>query len=74
MLQLNPPLPVMTPKGPAIAHFIIDYGPEHHLNWVVFQENGECWTYQNPYIRAQKNISQDRFVVSDISVPEGSTD
>jgi len=29
MIQLNNPLPVITPKGPAIAHFLIDDGLEH---------------------------------------------
>ena len=31
ILQLNPPLPLETPKGKAWAHFIIDYGLEHDL-------------------------------------------
>jgi hypothetical protein len=26
--QLNPPIPLMTMKGRAVAHFIIDYGME----------------------------------------------
>ncbi len=61
MIQLNPPLPVITPKGPALAHFLIDYGPEHSILWVCFQdEGGECWTWRNPDIRAQKNITMGR--------------
>ncbi len=28
--QLNPPLPLMTPKGKAWAHLVIDYGPDIH--------------------------------------------
>ena len=40
---------------------VIDYGPEHNLFWVVFLDaNGECWTYANPDIRAQKNITLKR--------------
>lgn len=65
MIQLNPPLPLETPRGPALAHFLIDEGPESNLKWVVFQdETGECWTYQNPFIRAQKNITQTRLCIS----------
>lgn len=65
--HINPAIPVETPKGPGLAHFLIDYGPEHHLHWVVFlDESGECWTYQNPYIRARTNITQNRPVVSEI--------
>lgn len=61
ILQLNPPLPVLTPKGSGIAHLVIDYGVEHNLHWVVFIDaTGECWTYTNPDIRAQKNVTLGR--------------
>lgn len=61
ILQLNPPLPVVTPKGRGVAHFVIDYGYEHDLMWVVFiDETRECWTYSNLHIRADQNITGDR--------------
>jgi hypothetical protein len=60
MLQLDPPLPVITPKGSGIAHVLIDYGPEHDLIWVVFQENGECWSWRNQEVRADENITFGR--------------
>ena len=61
MLRIDPPLPFLTPKGKAMAHFIIDYGPEHHLLWVCFQdETGECWTWANPEIKLQLNSSMLR--------------
>jgi len=60
MLQLNPPLPVITPDGKALAHVLIDYGPEHDLLWVCFQEDGECWTWRNQDIRAERNITYGR--------------
>jgi hypothetical protein len=61
MIQLNPPLPVDTPKGSALAHVLIDYGPEHNLMWVCFVDStGECWTWPNNQIRAQKNITLGR--------------
>ena len=61
ILQLNPPLPVKTPKGKGIAHFLIDYGPESHLLWTVFvTETGECWTFSNPEIRAESNPTLGR--------------
>jgi len=28
IVQLNPPVPVLTPKGSGITHLVIDYGPE----------------------------------------------
>jgi hypothetical protein len=65
ILQLDPPLPVITPKGDGYAHLLIDYGPEYHLHWVCFlDDSGECWTYNNTQIRAQKNVTLGRTFVS----------
>lgn len=58
MTQLNPPIPLDTPKGPAYAHFAIDYGQEHYLLFVCFiNDTGECWIYPNRDVRLQKNTS-----------------
>lgn len=59
--QLNPAIPMNTPKGLGICHFVIDYGPESDLYWVVFiDETGELWTFNNKEIRGQKNITLGR--------------
>lgn len=59
--QLNPPLPLTTPQGKAWAHFVIDYGQEHDLFWICFQdESGECWTWSNRDIRIQSNATLRR--------------
>ena len=61
IVRIDPPLPLITPKGKALAHFLIDYGIEHDLFWVCFQnETGECWTWNNKDIRADKNITVGR--------------
>jgi len=61
ILQLNPPLPVVTPYGDGYAHFMIDYGQEHHILWVVAQDStGEFWTWENPKIRMQNNVTMNR--------------
>jgi hypothetical protein len=60
ILQLNPPLLVVTPKGKAFAHVLIDYGPDYDLLWVCFENNGECWTWRNQEIRADNNITFGR--------------
>ncbi|TCV94111.1 hypothetical protein EC912_104308 [Luteibacter rhizovicinus] len=61
MLQLNPPLPMNTPKGEGFAHFLLDYGPESDLYWTVFiTETGEIWTFSNREVRASKNITLGR--------------
>lgn len=66
MLQLNPPLPLKTPKGDGLAHFVIDYGPEHDLVWVVFiDRTGECWSFSNSSVRAVKNITMGRTLDND---------
>jgi hypothetical protein len=61
ILQLNPPIPLNTPKGPGLAWLVIDYGAEHNLMWTVaIDETGEIWTFANPEVRAQKNITLGR--------------
>lgn len=63
MTQLNPPIPMSTPKGEGLAWFMIDYGAEHNLMWVVaINETREIWTFQNPEVRATKNITMGRKV------------
>ena len=59
--QLNPPLPLHTSKGPGMAHFVIDYGPETDLLWVVFMDkDGSCWSVPNPEVRMHFNWSMGR--------------
>ena len=61
--QLNPPLPMSCPKGEGFAHFLINYGPESDLYWVVFiTATGEVWTCANKHVRASKNITLGRLL------------
>jgi hypothetical protein len=63
LTQLNPPLPLLTPKGKAWAHLVIDYGPEADLLWVCFQdEDGACWTWSNRDVRIQPNATLRRVI------------
>jgi hypothetical protein len=67
--RVDPPIPLMTPKGRGVAHFLIDYGMENDLMWVVFQDDtGECWTWENSQIRARVNKTIGREKVSTIDV------
>jgi hypothetical protein len=67
--RVDPPIPLMTPKGRGVAHFLIDYGMENDLMWVVFQDDtGECWTWENAQIRARVNKTMGREKVSKIDV------
>jgi hypothetical protein len=61
MLQLSPVLEVDTTKGRGHAEFVIDYGPEADLLWVVvMRDTGEIWTLRNADIRATANVSIGR--------------
>lgn len=63
LLQLSPTLPLSTPKGAGQAWFLIDYGPEHHLIYVVaIDATGELWSFDNTQVRAQKNITMGRLL------------
>lgn len=69
IIQLDPTIPMTTPQGLAKAHFLIDYGQEHHLLWVCFQDDtGECWTWPNPMVRLQENVSMGQTRKKDGSV------
>ncbi|MEP7184782.1 MAG: hypothetical protein ABI767_02995 [Rhodanobacter sp.] len=76
MIQLNPPIPMNTPKGEGFAHLMLDYGPESDLYWVVMiTSTGEIWTYANRYVRGSKNITLGRtnptLPLSPAAVPPG---
>jgi hypothetical protein len=59
--QLNPPLPLHTAKGKGWAHFVIDYGPEYDLVWVMFMDaDGACWSVPNPEVKMQFNWTLGR--------------
>jgi hypothetical protein len=61
LVQLNPPLPLDTSKGSGWAHFLIDYGPEAALLWVVFLDaDGACWTVPNAEVRMCTNWTLGR--------------
>lgn len=68
VVRLEPPIPLVTPKGSAQAHFLIDYGFEQDLVWVCFQDDtGECWSWNNSQIRAQKNTTAKRENITTIT-------
>lgn len=60
ILQLNPTLPVETPKGKGEAVLVIDYSKEDDLYWVVVQQSREIWTWKNRDIRTRVNITEGR--------------
>lgn len=68
ILQLNPPIPLDTPKGKGSAYFLIDYSTEHSIIFVTFIDaTGECWSFRNNEIRLQKNLTFGRNTTSEIT-------
>lgn len=65
--QCNPLVPVATPLGDAMAHFLLDCGPEHQLRWICFLDNGECWTFLNTEVRLNTNITEGRRYITPFS-------
>lgn len=58
ILQLNPTIWLDTPKGRGLCHFLIDYGEEHDLLWVVADDQtGEIWAWPNPQVKMIPNTS-----------------
>lgn len=69
--RIDPAIPLISPKGPCLAHFLIDNGIETDILWVCFQDNtGECWTWSNKDIRAQKNVTAGREYISPFYDPD----
>ena len=60
MIQLNPPIPMITPKGKGYANFLVDRGMEFDNEWIVFLENGEIWSFLNTEVRLESNYTYGR--------------
>ena len=61
MLQLNPPIPVITEKGEGWAYFLKDESMDHHCVWgVVLDDGGQIWWIENPKIRVGCNWTYGR--------------
>lgn len=56
LTQLNPAIPLITPKGGGEAVLVIDYGKEDDLMWtVILDDSGEIWTFRNSEVRGFPN-------------------
>jgi hypothetical protein len=67
ILQLNPAIPLITPKGNAEAIMVIDYSKEDYIYFLCIQdETGELWLWDNTKVRGFKNITLGRTNISEI--------
>lgn len=60
ILQLDPVIPLQTPKGHGYANFLVDRGMDFDNEWIVFLDNGEIWSFLNKDVRLVKNITFGR--------------
>jgi hypothetical protein len=61
LLQLNPSIPMVTPKGEGLAIMVADYSEEQDCLWVVADTaTGQIWWWPNNRVRMSKNISLNR--------------
>ncbi len=60
ILQLDPPIPMITPKGHGYANFLVDRGMEYDNEWIVFLSNGEIWSFLNSKVRIEDNYTYGR--------------
>lgn len=61
ILQLNPPLWLESEKASGYCHFVIDYGIEEHLIWVIFDDKTrQCFAVPNPEITIGSNWTMGR--------------
>lgn len=59
--QLNPQIPVVTPKGHGWAFGVIDRSQEHPIEFVVAQdEGGEVWVWLQQDLRVAVNKTYHR--------------
>ena len=61
MPQIDPMLPLDTPKGEGFAFWRTDYSQEHDtLYSVIITATREVWDLPQPQVRGVKNISMGR--------------
>jgi hypothetical protein len=60
LLRLDPPIPLQTPFGEAVAHIYSDGGLESECFWVCFCENGAIMEFANSEVRACRNFTIGR--------------
>lgn len=73
IVQLDPPIPLVSPQGKCIAILVCDYGIEHDNYWTVIQnDTGQLWTWSNRDVLAQENITLGRTKNKEAIVPQGT--
>jgi hypothetical protein len=59
-MRLDPPIPLQTPCGEAVAHIYCDGGLESESFWVCFCRDGAIMEFANGEVRACRNLTVGR--------------
>jgi hypothetical protein len=61
ILQLDPTIPLETPRGKGFAHFLMDFGQEHYSYFGIFlDDTGQFWWISQKDCTLQYNITMGR--------------
>ncbi len=61
IVQLDPTIPLDSPRGPGYAHFLMDFGQEHFSLFGVFlDQTGQFWWFSQKEVTIQLNITMGR--------------
>ena len=60
LIRLDPPIPLLTPRGEAVAHIYSDGGLESECFWVCFCQDGAIVEFANSVVRACRNLTIGR--------------
>lgn len=67
IVQLNPPLYMVTPLGPGWRHFVWENGSDNDVQWCCFiEKTGEPWWWVNNMVRLATNLTGGRTATSPI--------
>lgn len=68
ILQLNPSIPLRSPRASGEAILVIDYGKEDDLLFVIIDDaTGQLWCVPNSEVRAFRNYSIGRNTVDEVT-------
>lgn len=67
LVQLNPSIPLRSPRASGEAIMVVDYGPEHDVLWAIVDDaTGQVWWVPNGEVRAYRNYSIGRNAVDEV--------
>lgn len=72
IIEINNLLWLQSDKGQGRAIFLIDYGPDSDLYWVIAGDNGQIWTVENAKVEILENWTLGRSRVQKLKKKHGN--